>query len=49
VQLIDGVAGPASLARGELGAMLADAGFTEIIEHDRLRTSFGRLALTRAR
>jgi hypothetical protein len=29
--------------------MLEDAGFAAVVEHDRLRTAFGRLCLTSAR
>ncbi len=46
LRLIDGCETPASLGRGELPGMLARAGFVAVREHDRLRTAFGRLALT---
>lgn len=49
LQLVDGTATTASMGRGELPGMLAQAGFTAIVERDRLRTAFGRLALVCAR
>lgn len=48
LQAIDGTGTTASMGRGELPAMLQDAGFATVIEHDRLRTAFGRLVLTSA-
>jgi SAM-dependent methyltransferase len=48
VRLLDGRTGTASLARGELAGMLSSAGFADIVEHDRLRTPFGRLGLLQA-
>jgi ubiquinone/menaquinone biosynthesis C-methylase UbiE len=48
LQAIDGAGTTASMGRGELPAMLHDAGFASVVEHDRLRTAFGRLVLTSA-
>ena len=49
LQLVDGVENTAPLGRGELPALLDDAGFTAQRLHDRLRTGFGLLELRSAR
>jgi ubiquinone/menaquinone biosynthesis C-methylase UbiE len=48
LQTIDGSVTTASLGAGELPEMLEAAGFANVVEHDRLRTAFGRLCLTSA-
>jgi SAM-dependent methyltransferase len=48
LQLIDGAGTTESLGRGELPSMLTEAGFATVIEHDKLRTAFGRLVLVSA-
>jgi ubiquinone/menaquinone biosynthesis C-methylase UbiE len=45
LQAVDGRARTASLGHGRLPELLAEAGFTGIEEHLRLRTAFGRLAV----
>ncbi len=49
LRLIDGREAAALAGRGGVGALLRNAGFAEIVEHLRLRTAFGRLAITSAR
>jgi ubiquinone/menaquinone biosynthesis C-methylase UbiE len=48
VRLFDGVERTRAHARGELGALLSEAGLQVVTEHSRLRTAFGTLALTSA-
>jgi ubiquinone/menaquinone biosynthesis C-methylase UbiE len=48
LQMIDGTVTTASLGAGELPMMLEQAGFGAVVEHDRLRTAFGRLCLSSA-
>ncbi|MDW5596552.1 class I SAM-dependent methyltransferase [Conexibacter stalactiti] len=49
LQLLDGVENTAPLGRGELPALLTDAGFEQHRLHDRLRTMGGVLELRSAR
>lgn len=49
LQLIDGIPNTRDHAAGRLPAFIADAGFTEVVTHDRLRTAWGSLELLTAR
>jgi SAM-dependent methyltransferase len=48
LQLVDGKANTRSMGAGELPAFLAEAGFTDFVRHERLRTAAGRLELCSA-
>ncbi len=48
LRMLDGFANTADFARGELPALIAAAGFTNVSVRDRLRTGFGALELISA-
>lgn len=49
LQLIDGAPNTRDHAAGRLPAFIAEAGFADVVVHDRLRTTFGSLELLSAR